>query len=113
MEDQEKPEEKAEPEFISFQMEHIAFKTLPTRTFLSRKPYVPDDPKKITAFIPGTIMKVLVKENHKVKEGQTLLVLQAMKMDNHLLSPFDTSVKKIYVKQGERVVKNQVLVELK
>ena len=113
MEENEKPQAQAEPEFISFQMEHITFKTLPTRTFLMRKPYEPDDPKKITAFIPGTIMKVHVREKHKVKEGDTLLVLQAMKMDNHLLSPLETSVKKVYVKQGDKVVKNQLLVELK
>ena len=114
MEENEKPQAAPpEPEFISFQMEHIAFKTLPNRTFLLRKPYKVDDPKKITAFIPGTIVKVYVKENHKVKEGDTLLDLQAMKMNNHLLSPVSTVVKKIYVKQGERVSKNQLLVELK
>jgi biotin carboxyl carrier protein len=113
MEENEKPQAQTEPEFISFQMEHIAFKTLPNRTFLLRKPYKVDNPKKITAFIPGTIVKVYVKENHKVKEGETLLDLQAMKMNNHLLSPVNTVVKKIYVKQGDRVTKNQLLVELK
>jgi len=113
MEDNEKPQSPAEPDFISFPMEHITFKTLPNRTFLMRKTYKPDDPKKITAFIPGTIMKVHVKEKHKVKEGQTLLVLQAMKMDNHLLSPLTTAIKKIHVKQGDRVSKNQLLIELK
>jgi len=112
MEENEKPEIKPEPDFISFQMEHITFKTLANRTFLLRKPYAPDDPKKITAFIPGTIVKVYVKEKHKVKEGQTLLDLHAMKMNNHLLSPLNTAIKKIYVKQGEKVVKNQLLVEL-
>jgi len=113
MEENEKPQVLAEPEFISFQMEHIAFKTLPTRTFLLRKPYKVENPKKITAFIPGTIVKVYVKENHKVKEGETLLDLHAMKMNNHLLSPVNTVVKKIHVKQGDRVTKNQLLVELK
>ncbi|MCX6286728.1 MAG: biotin/lipoyl-binding protein [Bacteroidetes bacterium] len=113
MEENEKPQAETEPEFISFQMEHIAFKTLPNRTFLMRKPYAVDDPKKVTAFIPGTIVKVYVKENHKVKAGETLLDLQAMKMNNHLLSPVSTVVKKIYVKQGDRVSKNQLLVELK
>jgi len=113
MEDNEKPQEKPEPEFISFQMEHIAYKTLSNRTFLGRKPYTVDDPKKITAFIPGTIVNIYVKENNKVKAGDVLLDLQAMKMNNHLLSPVNTVVKKIYVKQGERVSKNQLLVELK
>ena len=113
MEENEKTLEQPEPEFIAFQMEHIAYKTLANRTFLSRKPYAVDDPKKITAFIPGTIVKVYVKENHKVKAGEVLLDLQAMKMNNHLLAPANTIVKKIYVKQGERVSKNQLLVELK
>jgi biotin carboxyl carrier protein len=113
MEDKEKQQENTEPEYISFQMEDIAFKTLANRKFLSRAPYKPKDLKKITAFIPGTIMRVFVKENHKVKAGDTLLALQAMKMDNHLISPLSTTIKKIHVKQGDKVVKNQILVELK
>ncbi|MCX6240408.1 MAG: acetyl-CoA carboxylase biotin carboxyl carrier protein subunit [Bacteroidetes bacterium] len=113
MEENEKEQVLPEPEFISFQMEHVTFKTLANRTFLMRKPFEPEDQKKITAFIPGTIVKVCVKEKQKVKAGETLLDLQAMKMNNHLLSPFNTVVKKIYVKQGERVTKNQLLVELK
>lgn len=113
MDENEKKPESTEPELIPFQMEHVAYKTQLTRKYLNRVPYAPPDPKKITAFIPGTIMKVNVKENSKVKEGETLLVLQAMKMDNHLVAPFNTVVKKIYVKQGERVTKNQLLVELK
>ncbi len=113
MEENELPLVKPEPDFISFQMEHIAFKTLANRTFLLRKPYEAEDPKKITAFIPGTIVKLHVKEKQKVKEGQILLDLQAMKMNNHLLSPLDTVIKKIYVKQGDRVTKNQLLVELR
>jgi biotin carboxyl carrier protein len=113
MEEKEKPQESTEPEYISFQMEDITFKTLPNRTFLSRSPYKPKDLKKITAFIPGTITKVFVKDNQKVKAGEKLLALQAMKMDNHLISPLTTTIKKILVKQGDRVTKNQVLVELK
>ena len=49
----------------------------------------------------------------KTATGEILLDLQAMKMNNHLLAPVNTVVKKIYVKQGERVSKNQLLVELK
>ncbi len=46
MEENELPLVKPEPDFISFQMEHIAFKTLANRTFLLRKPYEAEDPKK-------------------------------------------------------------------
>jgi biotin carboxyl carrier protein len=105
--------ENPEQEMVQFPLENVSYKTRLTRKYQNRQPYTPPDPKKITAFIPGTIMKVAVKEKSKVKEGETLIVLQAMKMDNHLIAPFNTEVKKIYVKQGERVTKNQLLLEFK
>jgi biotin carboxyl carrier protein len=100
-------------EFIDFKYEEISYRTTLTKKFANRTPYTPPDPRKIVAFIPGTIVKVLVKEGHKVKKGDTLLVLHAMKMDNHLLASINGTVKKIYVKQGEIVPKQYTLVELK
>jgi len=100
-------------EFKEFPYEEVTYKTLFTRKFAERKPYVPPDPRRIIAFIPGTIMKVFVKEGQKVKKGEELLVLQAMKMDNHLLATKNGIVRKICVKQGEVVPKNTLLVELK
>jgi biotin carboxyl carrier protein len=100
-------------EFVDFKFEEITYKTTLTKKFANRTPYTPPDPRKIVAFIPGTILKVLVKEGHKIKKGETLLVLKAMKMDNHLLSTINGTVKKVYVKQGEVVPKHFLLVELK
>lgn len=99
--------------FETFTLDEVDFKTLLTRKYLNRKPYLPNDPKKVFAFIPGTIVKIFVKENHKVKKGEELLALQAMKMNNHLLAPKNGTIKKIHVKQGAVVAKNQLLVELK
>jgi len=99
--------------FQTFTLDEVNFKTNLTHKYMNRKPYVPIDPRKVYAFIPGTIVKVFVKENNKVKKGDELLSLQAMKMNNNLLAPKNGTVKKIYVKQGEKVVKNQLLVELK
>jgi biotin carboxyl carrier protein len=99
--------------FENFTVDETTFKTHLTKKYLSRKPYAPADPKKVYAFIPGTIVKVFVKENHKVKKGEELLSLQAMKMNNNLIAPINGTVKKVYVKQGEVVTKNQLLVELK
>jgi len=87
--------------------------TLLTKKFSSRKPYSPPNPKKIHAFIPGTIVKLFVKEKAKVKKGETLLSLQAMKMNNNILASIDGTIKKLHVKKGEVVVKNQLLVELR
>ena len=100
-------------EFIDFKYEEISYRTTLTKKFANRTPYTPPDPRKIVAFIPGTIIKVLVKEGQKVQKGDTLLVLQAMKMDNHLLASVNGKVKKIFVKQGEIVPKHHTLVELK
>ncbi len=99
--------------FQTFTLDEVSFKTKLTQKYLNRKLYVPIDPRKVYAFIPGTIVKVFVKENHKVKKGDALLSLQAMKMNNNLLAPKNGTVKKIYVKQGEKVAKNLLLVELR
>jgi biotin carboxyl carrier protein len=100
-------------ELHEFNYDGLVVQTAFTRKFENRKPYVPNDPKKLTAFIPGTIVKVFVKDKDKVKKGESLLSLQAMKMNNLIIAPFDGVVKKVYVKQGEVVVKNYLLVEMK
>lgn len=100
-------------EFIDFKYEEISYRTTLTKKFANRKPYTPPNSKKMTAFIPGTIMKVLVKDGTKVKKGETLLILQAMKMDNHIQASHNGVIKKVYVKQGEVVPKNYLLIEIK
>jgi biotin carboxyl carrier protein len=67
----------------------------------------------VAAFIPDTIMKVFVKEKDKVKKGDAMVVLQAMKMNNHILAPITGVIKKIHVKQTDNVAKNQILVEFR
>lgn len=100
-------------QYTDFKFEEITYKTTLTKKFLNRKPYAPIDRRKCHAFIPGTIIKVNVKEGQKIKMGECLLILQAMKMDNHILAPKNGTVKKIYVKPGEVVPKNHLLVEMK
>ncbi len=100
-------------EFVDFKYEEISYRTTLTKKFANRTQYTPPDARKVVAFIPGTILKVNVKEGQKVKKGETLLVLHAMKMDNHLLATLNGTVKKVYVKQGEIVPKRHLLIELK
>ncbi len=66
----------------------------------------------IEAFMPGTILEIRVKQGDKVKKGDVVLILDAMKMDNEILSPVDGVVKNIGVEQGASVAKDQLLVEL-
>jgi biotin carboxyl carrier protein len=100
-------------ELQNFSYDGVEVKTLFTRKFANRKPYEAPDPRKVSAFIPGTIIEVFVKEKAKVKKGDQLVSLQAMKMNNNLIAPIDGVVKKVHVKKGDVVVKNQLLVELK
>jgi biotin carboxyl carrier protein len=47
----------------------------------------------------------------QVKEGQTLMILEAMKMENNILAAHDTIIKNIKVKVGEQVEDGQILIE--
>ena len=66
----------------------------------------------IKAPMPGIIIGIEVKEGDKIKEGDTLLILEAMKMENAILSSKDATVKSILVKNGDTVEKNKLLIEL-
>ncbi len=70
------------------------------------------DKRKISTFIPGTISGIFMKEGDKVQIGQKLLILEAMKMENEILSPIEGIIKKIYVKKGDITKKDQLLVEI-
>ncbi|QNN42238.1 acetyl-CoA carboxylase biotin carboxyl carrier protein subunit [Pedobacter roseus] len=68
---------------------------------------------EIKAPMPGLVLKVLIEENTEVKKGDNLLILEAMKMENILKSSTDGVIKKVLVKQGDKVEKNQILVQFK
>lgn len=69
-------------------------------------------PFKIQAPMPGKIVKVTVQEKSAVKEGDSLLIMEAMKMQNELKAPKSGTVSKIHVKEGEPVAISQVLMVL-
>jgi len=57
----------------------------------------------ISAPMPGKILKVLVQPGAQVKNGQNIMVLEAMKMENEILSPSDGVVREVKVKEGDNV----------
>ncbi|MFO7672741.1 MAG: acetyl-CoA carboxylase biotin carboxyl carrier protein subunit [Lutibacter sp.] len=66
----------------------------------------------IKAPMPGIILSVNVEENQEVKEGETLLILEAMKMENAISAPKSGFIKSIYAKSGETVEKGALLIEM-
>ena len=65
----------------------------------------------IEAPMPGLILDIQVAAGDKVKEGDALLVLEAMKMENVILSPREGTIAKIAVEKGAAVEKKSLLVE--
>jgi len=63
--------------------------------------------------LPGIILDICVKEGEKIKKGQVLYVLEAMKMENNIESDFDGIVEKIYRTKGESVLESDVILVLK
>jgi len=66
--------------------------------------------QQIKAPMPGLVLNVLVAVGDQVNKGDSLLVLEAMKMENMIKSPTDGTIKKIEIKQGDKVEKNEVLI---
>jgi acetyl/propionyl-CoA carboxylase alpha subunit len=66
----------------------------------------------LTAPMPGTVIRVLAKEGERVSHRQPLLVLEAMKMETPVVSPYDGVVKAVHVSEGDRVAGGALLVEL-
>lgn len=94
---------------------------LPTGTFYTermiekysnRGGWQPANPNHITAFIPGTIVELMVNVGDTVKEGETLMLFGAMKMDNIIVSPINGRVKAINATLGESVPKGFVMIEV-
>lgn len=65
---------------------------------------------QLKAPMPGLVLNILVSEGDEVKKGDSLLVLEAMKMENIIKSPSDATVKKIEVAKGDKIEKNTVLI---
>ena len=66
----------------------------------------------LSAPMPGTVIKVLAAPGDKVEHRQTLLVLEAMKMETPVVSPYAATVKAVHVAEGDRVAGGAVLIEL-
>jgi biotin carboxyl carrier protein len=68
--------------------------------------------KEIKAPMPGLVLDIAVTDGQEVNEGDKILILGAMKMENSILIHADAIIKKVIVVSGQAVEKGQVLVEL-
>jgi acetyl/propionyl-CoA carboxylase alpha subunit len=68
--------------------------------------------KEIKAPMPGLVLEIAVADGQDVKDGDKILILEAMKMENSIMIHTNAKIKKIIVAAGQAVEKGQVLVEL-
>ncbi|WP_319272894.1 biotin/lipoyl-containing protein [uncultured Draconibacterium sp.] len=102
-----------EKELKNLVVQGAVYKTTFTKKFENRVNYVSPDPNELYSFIPGTIIDLFVKTKQKVKEGETLLLLEAMKMENQVRMPFDGEIVKINVKKGEVIPNRHLMIVIK
>jgi biotin carboxyl carrier protein len=69
-------------------------------------------PRKISAPMPGKVVRILAKTGEQVEAGQGVVIIEAMKMQNELKSPKKGAVKKIHAAEGALVEAGQVLAEI-
>jgi len=67
---------------------------------------------KVSAPLPGEIVAVLVSEGQEVHKGEPVMILEAMKMQNEIISPVNGIIKSLHVKADETVMKDQALFDI-
>lgn len=88
------------------------YETTYTKKYMNRKVWVEPNFNHIKSYIPGTIIDILVKEGQVLKGGDSIIVLEAMKMYNDVQMPFKGKILKINIEKGQKVPKNFLMIEI-
>ncbi|MBT3382584.1 MAG: acetyl-CoA carboxylase biotin carboxyl carrier protein subunit [Prolixibacteraceae bacterium] len=102
-----------EKKYKNLIVQGAVYKTTFTRKFEERINWEAPNENLIHSFLPGTIIDIFIKTGEKVKEGETILLLEAMKMQNQVRMPFDGEIVKIYIRKDEVISKNHLMLEIK
>ena len=105
---------------IDGQVYHVKVRELPDDAVMTEQPkadsgrHVADsatqtEGKPMLAPMAGTILRILVKEGQRVKKGENLIVLEAMKMENEIVADEDGVIRSILVKANDSVESDQPL----
>ncbi len=70
------------------------------------------DGKNIKAPMPGKVIKIFVTKGKKIKEGDVILILEAMKMEQEIKSAMEGKISDVLVSEGETVRKEQILINI-
>jgi biotin carboxyl carrier protein len=109
----------------SYEVEIHQEKAKTTKTPTLIRPSIPVDRKdskikktvssraySLKAPLPGSIFKILKQVGDEVKKGETIMVMEAMKMENNIQSEKEGTIVSLKVKEGDSVLQNDVLAEI-
>lgn len=88
------------------------YKTEYTNKYRNRVKWEKPNENHIYSFIPGTIIDVFVKPGQVVKKGETLLIIEAMKMHNMVHMPVDGKIGSVYIKPGDKIPRKFLMMEI-
>lgn len=104
--------ENGKKELVDFVVTARKYKTTLTEKYKNRpvwkKPLISD----VVSHLPGTIVTIEVKEGDTVEAGQLLLIHQAMKMLNRVVSPVSGVIEKVNVVEGEQIPKDHLMIRV-
>lgn len=95
-----------------FTVNNARYLTLTTKKFDNRKIWQKLDPKEICSIIPGSVIDIFAKPGQKLKAGEVVLILDAMKMYTKVTMPMDGVIKSVNVAKGDRVPKDMVMISI-
>jgi len=67
----------------------------------------------VASNFPAKVVKLVIKKGDSLKEGETLVILEAMKMEAQIKAPRDCAVEEVYVKEGDMVERGKTMIKLK
>ncbi len=104
--------EKKRNEYVDFGIMAGSYKTRLTKKYKDREVWQRPVQGEVLSNLPGTIIQVLVKEGQDVKEGDLLLIHEAMKMLNRVVAPVSGKVAGIHVMVGDKIGKNHLMIKI-
>ena len=103
----------AEQEKLQVIIVHSAqYLTTYTKKYENRKVWEEPNLNHIKSYIPGTVVDILIKEGQTCEEGQSIMILNAMKMYNDIKMPFKGKILKINIEKEQKIPKNFVMIEI-
>jgi biotin carboxyl carrier protein len=68
--------------------------------------------ENVMAPMPGKVVDIMVEENSDIKEGEPILILEAMKMQNEIVANVNGRIRKVNIKNNDSVMKDEVMIEI-